>query len=96
MADRITQTLEEFETLVRDGKTATFWVAVRKDGLWFEVPEKELNQKVPLAADMFDSLATFFYGVSRIEYNSHDYDNLKSFINARAMLDRLLNNKEAR
>ena len=44
---------------------------------------------------MFDSLATFFYGVGRIEYNSHDYDNLKSFINARAMLDRLLN-KEAK
>ena len=91
MADGITHALEEFEALVRDGKTATFWVAIRKDGLWFEASQKGLSQKVPLAADMFDSLATFFYGVGRIEYNSHDYDNLKSFINARAMLDRLLN-----
>lgn len=91
MADRIARALEEFEALVRDGKIATFWVTVRKDGLWFEASQKGLNQKVPLAADMFDSLATFFYGVGKIEYNSHDYESLKSLINARTMLDRLLN-----
>lgn len=94
MADRITHALEEFETLVRDSKSATFWVTVRKDGLWLEASQDGLNLKVPLAADMFDSLATFFYGVRKIEYNSHDYDNLKSFVNARAMLDRLLNREE--
>ena len=91
MAERIVQSLEEFEALVRDGKSATFRVAVRKDGLWLQCGQTNQKRKVPLAPDMFESLASFFYGAGEIEYNSHDYDSLKSFINARMMLDRLLN-----
>ena len=94
MAEKITQALEEFEALVRDGKTATFWVAVRKDGLWLKAGQTNEKRKVPLADDMFDSLTAFFYGVGEIEYNSHDYANLKSIINARMMLDRLLNKED--
>lgn len=91
MENNITLVLEKFEKLVKEGKTTSFSVSVRKHGLLIQVPQNALEQTVLLEQDMFDSLCTFFYGVNEIEYKSHDYTNLKSFVNARLMLNRLLN-----
>ena len=65
-----------------------------KDGLSLQAGQSDKKREVPLEDDLVKSLAVFFYGVARIEYKSHDYDNLKSFINARVMLDRLLNKED--
>ncbi|GAA4436840.1 hypothetical protein GCM10023188_30370 [Pontibacter saemangeumensis] len=94
MAANVTQVLEEFEAHVRDGKIITFWVTVGKDGLCLQAGQSGKKREIPLEEDLVKSLAVFFYGVDRIEYKSHDYANLKSFINARAMLDRLLNKED--
>ena len=90
MINNLTQALEEFEALVKAGKMETFWVAVRKDGLRIKAVKSNLERLLPLTDEMFDSLNTFFYGVERIEYATHDYTNLKSFINARVMIDHVL------
>ncbi|GAB3528575.1 hypothetical protein GCM10027443_06680 [Pontibacter brevis] len=91
MVNNITRALEEFETLVKDGKLSSFWVSFRNNGLCLQGCQSGLEQLVPLEPDMYESLHTFFYDAGRIAYNSHDYTNLKCFINARVMLDRLLN-----
>ena len=91
MENSITRVLEKFETLVKEGEISSFSVSVRKHGLLIKASQNTLEQTVPLEKDMFGSLSTFFYGVDTIEYNSHDYTNLKRFVNARVMLDRLLN-----
>lgn len=91
MADNITRVLEEYETLVKKGDITSFWVSVRSQGLLINDVQSAMEQIVPLGEDMFNSLHTFFYGVEKIEYRSHDYTNLRCFVNARVMLDRLLN-----
>lgn len=95
MTNSITRALEEFEVMVKDGDVASFWVTVRSHGLWIQAAQNAVERMVPLEQDMFNSLNTFFYGVDKIEYNSHDYTNLKCFVNARVMLDRLLNKEDA-
>lgn len=94
MVNSITRALEEFETLVSEGEIASFWVSVRSQGLWIQATHNSVERLVPLEQDMFHSLGTFFYGVDRIDYRSQDYTNLKSFVNTRAMLDRLLSKED--
>lgn len=94
MENNITRALEDFETLVQEGEIVSFWVCVRSQALWIQATQSSLERLVPLEQDMFQSLSTFFYGVDRIEYLSHDYTNLKCFVNARVMLDRLLKKEE--
>lgn len=91
MSDKITCELVRFETMVNNGEIASFWVSVRSSGLCVQATQSAVEQIVPLEKQMFHSLSTFFYGVGKIEYRSHDYTNLKRFVNARVMLDRLLN-----
>lgn len=93
MEDTVTLVLKEFESLVKNGEINSFWAAVHKDGLCIQADQGKLKRNVPLGEEMYDSLSTFFYGVSKIEYRSLDYANLICFINARNMLDRLLNKK---
>ncbi|PRY11342.1 hypothetical protein CLV24_111137 [Pontibacter ummariensis] len=90
MKDNITHTLGEFEALVKDGAIGSFCISVHNQQLKIKEDQGPLEQTVPLAGDLFDSLYTFFYGVDKIAYKSHDYSNLKSIINARMMLDRML------
>ncbi|WP_147294227.1 hypothetical protein [Pontibacter diazotrophicus] len=94
MSNNITCELVKFETMVSDGVITSFWVSVRSHGLWLQAAQSAVEQIVPLEKDMFNSLSTFFYGVEKIEYRSHDYTNLKCFVNARVMLDRLLNKED--
>lgn len=95
MADNITRVLEEYETRVKNGDIISFWISVRSQSLFIKDVQNVMEQMVPLEYDMFNSLHTFFYGVEKIEYKSHDYTNLKSFVNARMMLDRLLNREDS-
>lgn len=95
MVNSITQALELFEERVKEKKITSFWVAIRDHALWIQAAQNDMKQEVALEDDMYDSLRTFFYGVGRIVYMSHDYTNLKCFINARVMLDRLIKKEDA-
>lgn len=95
MVNNITQALEMFEKRVTEKEITSFRVAVRDHALWIQTDPHDLKHEVALEREMYESLSTFFYGVDRIEYNSHDYTNLKCFVNARVMIDRLLNKEGA-
>ncbi|MFD2247494.1 hypothetical protein [Pontibacter ruber] len=90
MVENVSQVLEKFEGLVKDGKITAFRVAVADECLQIKAVNNPLQQIVPLSQDIYESLHTFFHGVGQIANESHDYANLKSFVNTRVMLDKLL------
>lgn len=90
-----TRLLERYESEVKDGKIDSFWVTIRDNSLQIKSAEHKPGKTVFVAADMLESIQTFFYGVDTIQYGTHDYANLKSFMNARDMLDKLLKKDSA-
>ncbi len=82
--------MREFEALVKRGEISSFWVSVGKGALVIQASNEARTHRLLLSEDMSSSLSTFFYDVEKITYRTHDYSNLKCFINARLMLDRML------
>ncbi|GAB3812847.1 hypothetical protein [Pontibacter rugosus] len=94
MVDKVTDTLEMLEGLVRDGKIPSFSVSIGNKSLRVKADNSNEVRTIPLRDEIYDSLHTYFYGVENIAYRSHDYSSLKSFIHARIMLDKMLNQEE--
>ncbi|GHA56061.1 hypothetical protein [Pontibacter akesuensis] len=90
MVTKLTQTLQDFEDLVTSGGIKSFQVSFQTKGLWIKADQGAEEQTVTLPEELLNSLLNFFYGVECINYRSHDYTNLKGFINAKVMLERLL------
>ncbi|MFD2512451.1 hypothetical protein ACFSRY_01120 [Pontibacter locisalis] len=93
MAENVTQALDDFEKFVKEGKIDLFWVTVHSNRLRIKAAHSPIERIVPLGKDLCESLAAFFQEIERIEYRTHDYVSLKSFINARTMLDKMLGEK---
>lgn len=94
MSDVATKTLCRFESLVKAGSIESFSVSVQDNGLLIRSEDGSEKQVITLDSDTFRSVDAYFDGIGSIRYGSFDYTSLKSLINAKAILDRMLHNKE--
>lgn len=89
MTDTVIKILNEFEGLVQSGEIASFSVFVKPYSVLFKASEGEREEEVVLSEEMLQTLDSFFSDLDGISYSTYDYDNLKSLLNARIMLDKL-------
>jgi hypothetical protein len=94
MSDAATDVLRKFESLIRAGKIDGFDVFIKHHGLLIRSTDGIEEQVVMLDSETFTSVEAYFDGLNSIKNDSFDYTSLKSLINAKAILDRMLHNKE--
>ncbi|PRY15529.1 hypothetical protein CLV24_102150 [Pontibacter ummariensis] len=89
MTDKSWKTFEDYEQLLQQGLITCFAVYFKNKGLLLTAidgPEEE----VPLPEDMLQSVTIYFYGLGSVSYGTSDYDSLKSLLNTRTILKKLL------
>lgn len=94
MSDAAIKVLCRFESLVEAGKINSFSVSIQDHGLLIRSEDDGEKQIIKLDYETFTSVDAYFDGIDSIRYGSFDYTSLKSLINAKTILDRMLHNKE--
>ena len=96
MASEAEQLLNRYEALVRLGKIKGFSVAVQEDGLIITSADGSHDKVITLDHETHTSFQIFFHGVQAIQNDSFDYNSLKSLLNAKSILDRMLHNNASK
>lgn len=89
MTTKVTASLLAYENLVQSGKIKSFSVYILEKGIILKAAGEDTLEELTLLQESISSLRGFFYDVPSVEYNSFDYANLKSLINASVYLDRM-------
>lgn len=92
MSLEATSSLCRFESLVKTGEIVSFSVSILESKLIIMSDDGTREQIIVLDDDTFSSLSAFFHEMRTIIYGSFDYTNLKSMINTKEIIDRMLHN----
>ncbi|MCC9138634.1 hypothetical protein ACFSKU_04155 [Pontibacter silvestris] len=90
MTTKVNAGLQQYEELVESGEIETFAVLIQDNCIIIEPAGSVAGMEMPVIQELLSSIRAFFYGVKSIEYGSFDYTTLRSFINARMSIDRIV------
>ncbi|WP_187264585.1 hypothetical protein [Pontibacter beigongshangensis] len=95
MPDKAQLIFSKFDTLVRAGEIAGFSISFRDYGLLVLSENEKVEESVFLESEITASLRSYFQDINCIRNDSSDYSSLKSFLNAKTILDRMLHHGDS-
>jgi hypothetical protein len=95
MSDNAQNVFSRFESLLKAGEIASFGISIRDYGLLVLSDDGKKEERVFLERETIASLRSYFQDTNVISNDSPDYTSLKSFLNAKTILDRMLHHGDS-
>ncbi|QCR22095.1 hypothetical protein [Pontibacter sp. SGAir0037] len=93
MAEILQQELEKFERMVLNGEIPCFAIYFIQNGLLLKSTNQKIEKEIKLPEAFMNTLNSYSYGVDVIVYRTIDYSCLKSLINAKVSVEKMIKNK---